>query len=361
MDIIWIIKNMMNKNTRKIFAVIILSFFVFGFGESVFAEERVKYKIYNNVMSESDAIANECNAVSGCHSDSMYCAIVGKKLGGNNLTGALFSVVGGLDFGACLDRDSYCNYSNTVSADNPEYAPEKNDISSKKIPNSTDLKDAEHIGCGSPKSTGDTGDNSGGGLFGGSAGFSRPNAGDIGVMDFSSSKDLLDRVVNFALGFVSIVTICMFIYAGFMYITSGMVDGNDEKAKKSIVGAVIGVLIILSSWTIVNTITGIDVGGSASDRTDRSIVFFFSRGGDKGGSFGPVFEGAANAKNLPNNEFRNAQIGLYGTTAMFSCQKYENGLKFVTETVMMKRPGQEYRVECDRGTGQSEYTIWYGN
>ena len=58
-------------------------------------------------------------------------------------------------------------------------------------------------------------------------------------------------IINYFLGILGLVAVAFLIYAGILMVTAG---GNDEqvgKARKVITYAVIGIVIILLSWTIV--------------------------------------------------------------------------------------------------------------
>lgn len=58
------------------------------------------------------------------------------------------------------------------------------------------------------------------------------------------------QIINVALGLLGILTTGLMIYAGFNWMTAG---GNEEKietAKKTMWAAVIGLIIILSAWSI---------------------------------------------------------------------------------------------------------------
>lgn len=79
---------------------------------------------------------------------------------------------------------------------------------------------------------------------------------------------LLD-VLNFLLSFLGIIAIAVVIFAGWMYVTSGGDDGQQEKAKKMILYACIGIIVILVSFALINTlITGI---GKKKDVGPRKI------------------------------------------------------------------------------------------
>lgn len=78
-------------------------------------------------------------------------------------------------------------------------------------------------------------------------------------------REFVKTVLNFVLGFLGFICVLFVIYAGFLYVTS---QGDEEatgKAKKIITNAVIGIIIILASFAIVNT--ALTVGGGASSST----------------------------------------------------------------------------------------------
>lgn len=67
-------------------------------------------------------------------------------------------------------------------------------------------------------------------------------------------KDLLYYLVEISLGIVGILSIAFIIYGGFQYITS---RGNEEQAsagKKTLTSAIIGLVIVILSFTIVTVI-----------------------------------------------------------------------------------------------------------
>ena len=67
-----------------------------------------------------------------------------------------------------------------------------------------------------------------------------------------SFRTILRTIINFVLYFLGLVATVMVIYGGFLYITS---QGEDtDKAKKVLMYAAIGVVIILISFALVNTL-----------------------------------------------------------------------------------------------------------
>jgi len=72
----------------------------------------------------------------------------------------------------------------------------------------------------------------------------------------SSIKELIKTMLNFFLSFLGFVATCMVIYGGILYVTSAGNDENVGKAKKILLYAVVGIVIILLSFALVNTILG---------------------------------------------------------------------------------------------------------
>lgn len=79
----------------------------------------------------------------------------------------------------------------------------------------------------------------------------------------TSLRQLILTIVNYALTFLGILAVIMVIYGGFTYVASA---GNDEavgNAKKIIMYALIGIIIILLSFVIVNAVLGAGTGTEA--------------------------------------------------------------------------------------------------
>lgn len=63
-------------------------------------------------------------------------------------------------------------------------------------------------------------------------------------------KNTVAQVINIALGFLGVIAVIIIIYAGFKWMTAG---GNEEQvtdARKMIVQAIIGLVIIFMAWII---------------------------------------------------------------------------------------------------------------
>lgn len=69
-------------------------------------------------------------------------------------------------------------------------------------------------------------------------------------------RAIILNIVNFFLGFLGLIAVIMVIYGGITYVTAG---GNQEaidKAKKIIMYAIIGIVIVLISFALINTVIG---------------------------------------------------------------------------------------------------------
>lgn len=66
----------------------------------------------------------------------------------------------------------------------------------------------------------------------------------------NSFFDIIIKIIIFLNWFIALVTVIMIMYAGFLVLTGGGDEEKSEKAKKTILYAAIGVLIILFSYVI---------------------------------------------------------------------------------------------------------------
>lgn len=77
----------------------------------------------------------------------------------------------------------------------------------------------------------------------------------IGAAQEGDLASFVTTILNYFLGILGLVAVGFLIYAGVLMVTAG---GNEEqvgKARKVIMYAVIGIVIILLSWTIISFVT----------------------------------------------------------------------------------------------------------
>lgn len=64
-------------------------------------------------------------------------------------------------------------------------------------------------------------------------------------------KETIRQIVNLLLGFLGIIAVIILLWGGFMWMTAAGDEGKVDKAKKLIVAAIIGIIIIIAAWSIV--------------------------------------------------------------------------------------------------------------
>ncbi len=80
-----------------------------------------------------------------------------------------------------------------------------------------------------------------------------PKQGSV-LSDTEKAKHLIVNFTNFVSGFVSIAAVIMFIYGGYLYVTSFGNEDGTGKAKKIFTGAIIGLLLAMAAFGIISTV-----------------------------------------------------------------------------------------------------------
>lgn len=94
----------------------------------------------------------------------------------------------------------------------------------------------------------------------------------------NTSRSALDMIVgwtNFFTGFVSVLAIAGLVYAGFLYITALGNNEQAEKAKKTAIWIVIGIILLFLAYAIINTLVVSQPGSTK----DTSVEFNFGQSG----------------------------------------------------------------------------------
>lgn len=100
------------------------------------------------------------------------------------------------------------------------------------------------------------GGTTGGGTTEGGTSVSLADVNPLGVEGISGMRIVIGRVINGILGITGSFALFMFIYGGFIMLTSA---GNTEKITKGkniLIWAIIGILVIMGSYAIVRFIFG---------------------------------------------------------------------------------------------------------
>lgn len=61
---------------------------------------------------------------------------------------------------------------------------------------------------------------------------------------------IIQRIVAIVFSFLGLIAVIMIIYAGFLWLTSGGEEERAEKGRTLLFQAVIGLIIILASWSV---------------------------------------------------------------------------------------------------------------
>jgi type IV secretory pathway VirB2 component (pilin) len=69
-------------------------------------------------------------------------------------------------------------------------------------------------------------------------------------------KDTVINIINWILGLLGIIAVIMILVGGFQWMTAAGNEEKVEKAKKIISAAIVGLIIILLAWAIVNFVIG---------------------------------------------------------------------------------------------------------
>jgi hypothetical protein len=75
------------------------------------------------------------------------------------------------------------------------------------------------------------------------------------VVSTGSVRELIVKYVNFALPLLALAAFTGFVYAGFLYVTAYGSEEQTGKAKKVMIYAVIGLALVILSYSIVQLFT----------------------------------------------------------------------------------------------------------
>ena len=157
------------------------------------------------------------------------------------------------------------------------------------------------------------------------------------VGENTSLRQYILNVLNFALTFLGLVAVAFIVYAGYLYVISGGDDGNMEKAKKIILYALIGILVILAAYAIVNTVIQ-NAGRGTGDRGEVPEVTGTTPGGTIPG--GVVVPGSPISPTNPAIQ-ENLQsivtvsgngVQDFGSTAVATLEAAQGGITFGLNT-----------------------------
>lgn len=93
-------------------------------------------------------------------------------------------------------------------------------------------------------------------------------------INIDGGKNIFVLISNFAISFISIISVGAFVYGGYLYVGSMFGDDQAEKAKKAMIGAIIGILIAAGSYAISKTLLNFeDTADEVSLRMEEVVVY----------------------------------------------------------------------------------------
>ena len=91
--------------------------------------------------------------------------------------------------------------------------------------------------------------------------------GGINCSGTSSVTSLLKLVINWMLGLAGLIAVLFLIIGGFWYLTSAGNEEQAEKGKNTVINAIIGIVIIVLSWVIVNVVANLAASNTSGGGT----------------------------------------------------------------------------------------------
>lgn len=83
-----------------------------------------------------------------------------------------------------------------------------------------------------------------------------------GLTSAQDLPTLLLYIINVLLFFAGIIAVLFIIIGGFWYITAQGNDEQAEKGRKALVNAIIGVVVVIMAYVIINVVQNTVTGGS---------------------------------------------------------------------------------------------------
>jgi len=94
--------------------------------------------------------------------------------------------------------------------------------------------------------------------------FASSGSGDVvrlqSPINIQSPTELVAAVIRWIMSIVGIASVAAMVYAGILYFTSGGNEDQAGKAKKTMTYAIIGLVIAILSYVIINTLINV-IGG----------------------------------------------------------------------------------------------------
>ena len=109
-------------------------------------------------------------------------------------------------------------------------------------------------------------------------GSKNPGAANIAACNIDSAHnndDLIsdtNKIINVVLGVLGVVAVAVVIYGGFLFLTAQGDPGKIKKGKDSITWGIIGLIIALLSWSIINFVLSSTMSAPAAQNSTTTTT-----------------------------------------------------------------------------------------
>ena len=118
---------------------------------------------------------------------------------------------------------------------------------------------------------------------GGSSGICPPGSKNLGAANIAACNidpahngdDLISdtsKIINVVLGVLGVVAVAVVIYGGFLFLTAQGDPGKIKKGKDSITWGIIGLIIALLSWSIINFVLSSTMSAPAAQNSTTTTT-----------------------------------------------------------------------------------------
>lgn len=76
-----------------------------------------------------------------------------------------------------------------------------------------------------------------------------------GIVEERNITEVIFKYINFALPYLALLVFVSFVYAGILYVANFGVEDQLNKAKTIMIWSVVGLIVIIVSYTVVNLFT----------------------------------------------------------------------------------------------------------
>ena len=118
---------------------------------------------------------------------------------------------------------------------------------------------------------------------GGSSGICPPGSKNMGATNIAACNidpahngdDLINdtnKIINVVIGVLGVVAVAVVIYGGFLFLTAQGDPGKIKKGKDSITWGIIGLIIALLSWSIINFVLSSTMSAPAAQNSTTTTT-----------------------------------------------------------------------------------------